>query len=152
MVYLVQRIIVNSYGWTMPSPGRLGRDGEGEYVKENGFGHEDWNFNRNLAICDHIYGYAYRQPSAAKALDRFQIAFATYTYHRWRLIGFYLDAEFVTGGAPKDGTVLRAELTYLLALKSTNSLGKPWARRASAKEESVLEAPPKGLLGPAWKA
>ena len=108
-------------------PGQAGPVGEGEYVKENGFGHEDWNFNRDLAIREHIYGYAYYSPSAAKAGDRFHIAFATYADHRWRLIGFYRDAEFVTGGAPKNRTVLNAKLKDLLALKSANSLGKPWA-------------------------
>jgi predicted HNH restriction endonuclease len=117
MVYLVQRIIVNPYGWARPSPGRLGPGGEGEYVRENGFGHEDWNF----------YGYAYYQPSAAKANDQFSIAFVTYTGHRWRLIGFYLDAVFVPGGAPTNTSVLSAKRKDLFALNSANSLGKSWA-------------------------
>ncbi|MCU1338243.1 MAG: hypothetical protein JWO19_3824 [Bryobacterales bacterium] len=122
---MVQRIIVNTYGWTKPSPGRLSV-GEGEYVRENGFGHEDWNFNRDLAIGDYIYGYAYYEPSAVKAVEQFCIAFAIYTDHRWRLIGFYLDAEFVSGGALTNDGVLRAKARDLLELRSANSLGTPW--------------------------
>jgi predicted HNH restriction endonuclease len=127
VVYLVQRIITNSYGWTRPSPGRLGPLGEGEYVRENGFGHEDWNFSLDFAIREHVYGYAYYEPSAAKAADQFQIAFVTYAGHRWRLVGFYLDAEFITDGAPTNKTLLKGKLKDLLVLKSANSLGKPWA-------------------------
>ena len=139
MVYSVQRIIVNSYGWTRPSPGRLGPTGEGEYVRENGFGHEDWNFNLDLAIREYIYGYAYYEPSAAKAGNQFNIAFVTYTGHRWRLIGFYLDAEFVSGGAPTNRPVLEAKLKDLRALKSANSLGKPWANLDAAETTRKLK-------------
>ena len=127
MIHSVQRIIVNSYAWTKPSPGRLGPIGEGKYVRENGFGHEDWNFNLDLAIREHIYGYAYYQPSSAKADEQFHIAFVTYANHRWHLIGFYLEAEFVSGGAPTNSAVLKAKMNDLLALESANSLGTPWA-------------------------
>jgi len=126
MIYSVQRIIVNSYGWTKPSPGRLGPIGEGDYVRRNGFGHEDWNFNLDLAIREYIYGYAYYEPAPYKARDQFQIAFVTYANHGWHLIGFYLDAEFVSDGAPADKSVLRIKARNLLSLKSANSLGKPW--------------------------
>jgi len=66
MIYLFQRIIQNGFQWTRPSPGRLGPAGEGEYVQDNGFGHEDWNFNKNLLIDDHIYGYCYYGPTEKK--------------------------------------------------------------------------------------
>ena len=39
MNYVFQRIVQNNFQWTRPSPGRLGPHGEGEYLKENGFGH-----------------------------------------------------------------------------------------------------------------
>ena len=136
MVYLVQRIIVNSYGWTKPSPNRLGALGETEYVRKNGFGHEDWNFNFDLAIRGYVYGYAYYGPSPDKANDHFSIAFATYTNHRWRLVGFYLNAEFVPGGSPSTGQVLRSKMRDLMALKSANSLGEPWG---SLDAEGLVE-------------
>lgn len=95
MIYLFQRIIQNHFQWTRPSPGRLGPSGEGEYVQDNGFGHEDWNFNKNLLSDGHIYGYCYYNPTENKRTEKFNIAFATYTNKRWYLIGFYLNAEFV---------------------------------------------------------
>lgn len=106
MIYLFQRIIQNHFQWTRPSPGRLGPSGEGEYVKDNGFGHEDWNFNKNLLIDGHIYGYCYYNPTENKRNEKFNIAFATYTNKRWYLIGFYLKSEFVPNPP------IKAEILY----------------------------------------
>ena len=138
MVYLVQRIIINSNSWTRPSPPRLGR-GEGEYVRENGFGHEDWNFKLDLAILEHVYGHACYEPSPAKAADQFHIAFVTDNDHRWRLAGFYLDAEFIKNSAPTSATVLKGKLDDLMNLKSANSLGTPWARLDAARMTRKLK-------------
>ncbi len=69
MIYLLQQVIHNSYAWTKPPPGRLGSSGEGKHVQENGFGHEDWNFNFDLAIDGYLYGYAYYHPVAEKVND-----------------------------------------------------------------------------------
>lgn len=101
MIYLVQRLILNQYAWTKPSPGRIGAAGEGDYVKENGFGHEDWNFNYELAIADHIFGYAYYEPISDKKAELFQFVFATYQSSRWYLAGFYLDTTFAPDGPPR---------------------------------------------------
>jgi predicted HNH restriction endonuclease len=95
VIYLFQRIIQNHFQWIRPSPGRLGPLGEGEYVQEHGFGHEDWNFNKNLLIDGYMYGYCYYQPTEAKRDESFNIAFATYTNKQWYLIGFYLNCEFI---------------------------------------------------------
>ena len=48
MIYLFQRLIQNENQWVSPIGGRLGSKKEGKYVSENGFGHEDWNFNFEL--------------------------------------------------------------------------------------------------------
>jgi len=142
MIHFIQRIIVNTHGWTSPSPGRLGRAGEGKYVKENGFGHEDWNFNFELAVAGHIYGYAYYTPSPDKLDQLFNIAFVTYAGRRWRLVGFYLRAEFAPNGAPTPSWLLTSRRSDLLALQADNSLGKPWtgldasAMRKKLKEEA----------------
>ncbi|MBN2286814.1 MAG: HNH endonuclease, partial [Tissierellales bacterium] len=87
--------IQNHFQWTRPSPGRIGPSGEGKYVQDNGFGHEDWNFNKNLLIDGSIYGYCYYNPTENKRDEKFNIAFAIYTNQSWHLIGFYLDTEFV---------------------------------------------------------
>src|SRR3990170_5284466 len=106
MIYIFQRIIQNHFQWTRPSPGRLGPSGEGKYVQQNGFGYEDWNFNKNLSINGFLYGYCYYQPTEKKRNEKFNIAFATYTNKKWYLIGFYLNAEFVDD-PPTEDEVLR---------------------------------------------
>lgn len=45
----IHRVVGNDCHWTRPSPGRFGKDGFGDYVEQNGFGHEDWNFDLSLA-------------------------------------------------------------------------------------------------------
>lgn len=115
MIYLFQRIIQNHFQWTRPSPGRLGPSGEGEYVQENGFGHEDWNFNKNLLINGHIYGYCYYHPTEAKRDEKFSIAFATYTNQQWYIIGFYLNCEFVND-PPVNTNVVKQKIRDLQQL------------------------------------
>jgi len=126
MICLVQRLALNQYGWMKPSPGRLGSAGEGD-VKKSGFGHEDWNFNYELAIDEHIYGYAYYEPASKKRTELFQFAFATYQSSKWRLAGFYFDVTFVPDGAPPDDRVLKERKRHLLELKTQNSLGGSWS-------------------------
>lgn len=136
MVYIFQRIIQNHFQWTRPSPGRLGPLGEGEYVQDNGFGHEDWNFNKNLLIDGCVYGYCYYQPAEYKRNEKFNIAFATYTNKRWYLIGFYLNAEFVDDPPTKDN-VLMQKKNDLLQLG--NSLGRSWRKLNDEKLISKLK-------------
>lgn len=88
MIYLFQRIVQNNCQWTRPSPGRLGPTGEGEYVQENGFGFEDWNFNKNLLIDGFIFGYCYYNPSENRRNEKFNIVFAIYTNRQWYLRQF----------------------------------------------------------------
>jgi len=125
MIYIFQRIVQNHFQWTRPSPGRLGPSGEGEYVQKNGFGYEDWNFNKNLSIDNFLYGYCYYQPTENKRNEKFNIVFATYTNRKWYLIGFYLNAEFVDNPPTKDD-VLKQKRNDLLQLG--NSLGVSWRK------------------------
>ncbi len=136
MEYLFQRIIQNHFQWTRPSPGRLGASGEGEYVQENGFGHEDWNFNKNLLIERSIYGYCYYRPSEQKRGEPFSIAFATYTNKQWYLVGFYLNCEFVDE-PPVQRRVLDKKMKDLKQLG--NSLGGSWLRLSDKKFVEKLE-------------
>lgn len=123
MNYLFQRIILNNFQWTRPSPGRLGPSGESKYVKENGFGHEDWNFNKSLLIDGYLYGYSYYIPKESKRDEIFNFAFATYTNRQWYLVGFYLDCEFINDPPYKE-SILRKKMRDLLQLGG--SLGKQW--------------------------
>lgn len=133
MIYLFQRTIQNSLQWIRPSPGRLGPSGEGKYVQENGFGHEDWNFNRNLLIDSYLYGYCYYEPALSKRDVQFNIAFGTYTNKQWYLIGFYLGCEFVED-PPVDKDVVKQKITDLKLLG--NSLGNQYR---NLSDEKLLE-------------
>lgn len=75
MIFLTQRLARNDRRWILPTPCRLGRAGEGDYVQRYGFGHEDWNFNTRLAIDGYVYAYMYYHPNATKAAESFQFAF-----------------------------------------------------------------------------
>ena len=122
MIYYLQRLILNDNQWTRPSPGRLS-NGEAKYVKEAGFGHEDWNFNYNLAVDGYLYGYVYYYPVKSKLSETFNFAFATYQSPQWYLVGFYKNCRFVPEGAPYVPEFLRERAAHLMDLKEAGSLG-----------------------------
>src|SRR3990170_5771828 len=95
MIYIFQRLIHNDNQWVRPSRGRLGKTGEGKYVQNNGFGHEDWNFNHDLQIRGRLYGYCYYRPSEVKQGESFNIAFSIYQNMNWYVVGFYLNAKYI---------------------------------------------------------
>jgi len=136
MIYLFQRIIQNHFQWTRPSPGRLGPSGESRYVRDNGFGHEDWNFNKNLLIDGFINGYCYYNPDEKKRNDKFNITFATYSNGSWYLIGFYLNCNFVNN-LPVSKKVLHQKM-YDLQLLGT-SLGDEWRKLETEKFIQKIE-------------
>jgi len=125
MQYLFQRIVPNEYGWQRPSPGRLSEGGR-HYQETNGFGHEDWNFNKDLAISGRIYGYMYYTPRTIAT--SYNIAFAVYeSGSGWHLAGFYKNARFEAEGSPHDDEVINAKLKDLLQLQRQDSLGGDYA-------------------------
>lgn len=142
MIYLFQRIILNHFQWTRPSPGRLGPSGEGKYVQKNGFGHEDWNFNKNLLIDGLLYGYCKYQPAKKKRDEEFNIVFATHTNKKWYLIGFYLKSRFVEAPPVKE-SILSHKMDDLLRLD--DSLGKPWHELTKYEFIAKLEDDAKSL-------
>ena len=137
MIYLFQRIIQNDFQWTRPSPGRLGPSGEGEYVKSNGYGFEDWNFNKNLLIGGYVYGYLPYKLPEKKRDEIFNIAFSTYTNKKWNLAGFYIDCEFVSS-PPVDIEVVNHKIRHLQQLGTSlgDSYRKLKGRRLVAKVKS----------------
>lgn len=121
MINLTQRLARNDFSWRRPSPLRLGRKGEGEYVQEYGFGCEDWNFNSELTIDGFVYGYSYYRPSIQKRNQQFNFSFVTWESGRWFLVGFYCGATFVEDGAPPSLEVTRKKAQNLRDL--SGSLG-----------------------------
>lgn len=125
MIYLFQRVAQNHFQWTRPSPGRLGPLGEGKLVQSNGFGFEDWNFNKNLLIDGYVYGYLEYQPAKEKRDEIFNIAFATYTNKKWHLVGFYLNCRFAID-PPVDTDVIAQKIWDLKQLG--RSLGNSYRK------------------------
>lgn len=137
MNYIFQRIVQNDFQWTRPSPGRLGSNGEGRYLQENGFGHEDWNFNPALSIKGNLYGYVYYNPSEKKQNETFNIAFASYTNRAWYVVGFYLNSNYVNN-PPIDESVLQQKSFDILQLGK--SLGNTWRKKNQAQIMKILKA------------
>ena len=94
MQYKLHRVAPNSEGWTRPSKGRLGGNGVGEYVRENGFGHEDWNFNFDLASSGKMRGYTVARPAQRFLGQAFGVILATYDSSGWKAVGYYNGALF----------------------------------------------------------
>jgi hypothetical protein len=122
MRYLFQRIVHNEHGWAAPSLGRLKFTGDGAYLEDNGFGHEDWNFCLDKCADGHVHGYMYYRPIDTKG--PFNILFATYDKGEgWALSGFYKNATFDEDGATFRRQVLRRRAQELKALDAAKSLG-----------------------------
>ena len=71
---MINKMCWNSSGWQYPT----GSADEGGYPGENGFGHEEWNFNLEDNVDGFIYAYVYYKPppsTVVKADGEFRIGF-----------------------------------------------------------------------------
>ncbi len=134
MNYIFQRLVRNSFQWRKPSPGRLGKNGEGEFVQKNGFGYEDWNFNDELIIDNYIYGYLDCPPNKSKRDEKYRIMFGIYNNSKWYLEGVYIDAEYVDK-SPTNKDVIQQKANDLFELRHDNSLGKKYKNRRDIVKE-----------------
>jgi len=125
MIHIFNRLVQNDFGWQKPSPGRRGSHGEGKYVQENGFGHEDWNFNCDLTIDEYVYGYCYYSPAKSKLNEPYNVAFGIYKYSKWYIVGFYENATFVDD-PPVSKNVINRKIHDLRMLG--DSLGQNFSR------------------------
>ena len=121
---------VNDFGWEKPSPGRIGTSADTDYIKENGFGNEDWNFNKDYTINGSIYGYCYYEPNDAIRKEKYNFAFTRYINGKWYLVGFYLKSVCVRK-VPVNNSVLLKKRKDMLMIKS--SLGYIWRRLKKAE-------------------
>lgn len=70
---LILRIAHNDNMWMKPSKGRLYQTSD--YVGENGFAHEDWNFNLDLFDGNYIFGFQQFKPKKEKKWSKIQSLF-----------------------------------------------------------------------------
>jgi hypothetical protein len=138
MRYLFQRIVHNEYGWVAPSPGRLKFTGDGEYLEDHGFGHEDWNFRLDKSVDGYIQGYIYYRPKDPDGL--FNVLFAIYDKgDGWALVGFYKNAHFNESGAKFHPQILRRRAEELKRLDEAKSLGGDYRGASVSKIASLLK-------------
>lgn len=97
MLNLMQRVCWNTRGWQLPS----GSTNESGFPGENGFGHEEWNFQLSDTWNGLVFPYTYLVPQQ-KILDKhqgiFNIGFFTRHQERneWLFLGIHHNAELIT--------------------------------------------------------
>lgn len=132
MRFLFQRIVHNDRAWKCPSGGRLRFTGDGTYLANTGFAHEDWNFCPDLCANGYVYGYMYYRPKDPKG--PFNVVFATYDKGEgWALCGYYENVTFDENGAKFPLRVLHRRAKELKVLDTLDSLGGAY-RRASLNQ------------------
>lgn len=141
MRYKLHRIAPNSEGWRRPSSGRLGKGGVGEYVKEHGFGHEDWNFNFDLIQEGKMLGYTVANPAKKYVGERFGLILATYDAGGWRAAGFYDGAEYVEAGTVMlSGPLIKQMASDVFDLAAARQAHPQYARMSIAEIEKSIRA------------
>ncbi len=96
MLNLLQRVCWNTRGWQLPS----GSTNEKGFPGENGFGHEEWNFQLADTWNGFIFPYTYLTPQQ-KLIDKnhglFNIGFFTRHQERneWLFLGIHHNAELI---------------------------------------------------------
>jgi len=138
MRYLLQRVVHNNASWVKPTPGRRGFKGDGDYLEKYGFGHEDWNFSRDVCADGYSYGYTYFHPRDPNG--PFNILFAIYDKgKRWALCGYYLGARYTNNGAVFPRNVLRRRASELKALDDAGSLGGEYRGKSVSEIVDLLK-------------
>lgn len=138
MKYLALRIAHNENHWEKPSKGRLvPLDGISakerqelikklnlDYVKQNGFGHEDWNFNLDLSVDGFVYGYQRYVPKENLQNDLFNICFLDYDKRskKWYIVGFYHNASYEIEGMPFEKRIVKQKCCDLRNLGNSLSI------------------------------
>ncbi len=96
MLNLMQRVCWNTRGWQLPS----GSTTEKGFPGENGFGHEEWNFQLSDTWNGFVLPYTYLVPQQ-KILDKnqgiFNIGFFTrhQEHNEWLFLGIHHNAELI---------------------------------------------------------
>ncbi|MCD6273251.1 MAG: hypothetical protein J7K30_10530 [Deltaproteobacteria bacterium] len=97
MLKIMQRMCWNTRGWKLPS----GSTYEGGFPGEQGYGHEEWNFQLADKFQENIFPYTYQIPQEKKLEEndgKFSIGF--FSRHpetkEWLMVGIHHDAEIIS--------------------------------------------------------
>jgi hypothetical protein len=139
MEYKLHRVAPNSDGWVRPSPWRLGAASVGEYVKENGFGHEDWNFNFSFASNGEMLGYTVARPAARLATEKFGVILATYDPQGWSAVGYYDGAKFTTQTGSYHSAAVRQMAVDVFELAEKNRVAPRYRHMTLLGIEQIIQ-------------
>lgn len=139
MEFKLHRVAPNSEGWMRPSPGRLGARGVGEYVKENGFGHEDWNFNFGLVFEGRMLGYTVARPAQNLIREKFGVILATYDSQGWKAVGYYSESEFKPEGCSYHRAAVQQMAIDVFELAEKNYVASKYRTMSLSKIEGIIE-------------
>ncbi len=146
MQYKLHRVASNTKGWKGPSSGRLGKSDVGEYVKKNGFGFEDWNFDLSLASDGQMFGYTRARPAREFADQEFGIILATYEAGSWKAVGYYLGARPIA-----NVSTLPEAITQEMAVDVLNLIETEQGRRDSTISDIKQQLQVEELDGQRWR-
>jgi 5-methylcytosine-specific restriction endonuclease McrA len=139
MHYKLHRVAPNSQGWTRPSPGRLGAPGVGEYVQENGFGHEDWNFNFSLARDGMMLGYTVARPAKKFLGEEFRLVLATFSSNAgWQAVGYYDGGVYKEDPEPLTAPALEQMASDVFRLAKSGSLSNRYNRMTKSQVHAAI--------------
>ena len=153
---VMYRLIWNMNGWRAPSGEFL----EAEYTwgSQNGFGHEEWNFQRRHAVDDYVFGYVFARPARiADKLPKFRVVFYSKPPDgQWLLVGEYSEAEVVTKNDIarmdqyfEDNSIYdeRAEQLVPLTLDRTEFLGRhDFTKLGLSRRRKIIRSELKGSV------
>lgn len=117
--YRYQRMTDNAFGWKRPHTGRLGI--AGGYVSEQGFGHEDWNFARDVWEDGRYHLYLTAKPKKADLGEIFNIVLGAHTKTGAMILGFADNVRYSISNLPDAVWERRAQ--EIKALEEAEQLG-----------------------------
>ncbi|MFT6535258.1 MAG: 5-methylcytosine-specific restriction protein A [Loktanella salsilacus] len=129
-LFKYHRMAPNSNDWIKPSPDRLGKSTD--YLGSTGFGHEDWNFSRDIWEDGRHHLFLRQRPARKELRDNFFIALGDRTSFGHLLVGFAENAEYVDTKLSKRLAKRRA--AHLRKLKEAGSLDGPYSKLNSDDE------------------
>lgn len=118
--YRYHRMTDNTFGWKRPHTGRLGF-GSG-YVSQQGFGHEDWNFAREVWDDGRHHLYLTVKPKQQNIKEDFNIVLGVHTKQGAMVAGFAENVEYSESNLPVASWRRRAQEIH--ALDASGQLGE----------------------------
>ncbi len=139
MHYKIHRLTPNSERWKRPSAGRVGAPGVDSYVAENGFGHEDWNFNFDFSHDGMMLGYTVAQPAQRFAGDEFRLILATFSAgDGWNAVGYYDGAIYKENPAAPAKLAIDRMASDIFQLATQNTLSSRYNQMTQSQIRTAL--------------